>query len=197
MRLAIVILLLSSSVVSALEPVTLQLKWLHAFQYAGYYAALEKGYYREAGFEVTIREATPGGDQHKAVVEGEADFGVSDSGLLLHWHAGEPVVALGVVFQHSAIALVALKEGNSQSIHSLAGKRLMLTPNDVELNAYLRREGLPPESYEAIANSFDIRDLIDGGTDAFSAYVTDQTHTLERAGIPDVTYSPRAAGIDF
>ena len=197
MRLAIVILLLSASVASALEKVTLQLKWLHAFQFAGYYAALEQGYYREAGFEVTIREATPGVDPHKAVVEGDAEFGVSDSGLLLHWHAGEPVVALGVVFQHSAIALVALKEGNSQSIHSLAGKRLMLTPNDVELNAYLRREGLPPESYEAIANSFDIRDLIEGRTDAFSAYVTDQTHTLERAGIPYVTYSPRAAGIDF
>ncbi len=148
MRLPLAILLCSASIASALEPVTLQLKWLHAFQFAGYYAALEKEYYREAGFEVTIREATPGGDPHKAVIAGEAEFGVSDSGLLLHWHAGEPVVALGVVFQHSAIALVALKEGNSQSVHSLAGKRLMLTPNDVELNAYLRREGLPPGTYQ-------------------------------------------------
>ena len=40
----------------ALETVTLQLKWSHAFQFAGYYAAVEKGYYREAGLDVRLRE---------------------------------------------------------------------------------------------------------------------------------------------
>ena len=44
----------------AIEPVTLQLKWRNAFQFAGYYTALWKGYYRDAGFDVTIREAEPG-----------------------------------------------------------------------------------------------------------------------------------------
>ena len=34
---------------TVLHPVRLQLKWLHQFQFAGYYAALEQGYYREAG----------------------------------------------------------------------------------------------------------------------------------------------------
>ena len=43
----------------ALDRVTLQLKWLHQFQFAGYYAALEKGFYREAGFDVQIREGGP------------------------------------------------------------------------------------------------------------------------------------------
>src|SRR5262245_66376698 len=40
-------------------PVRLQLKWRHQFQFAGFYAALEKGYYREAGFAVTIIPETP------------------------------------------------------------------------------------------------------------------------------------------
>ncbi len=39
----------------SLEPVTLQLKWKHQFQFAGYYMALEKGYYKEAGLDVTIQ----------------------------------------------------------------------------------------------------------------------------------------------
>src|SRR5262245_50887028 len=44
--------------VQALEKVSLQLKWLHQFQFAGYYVALEKGFYRDAGLDVEIR---PGG----------------------------------------------------------------------------------------------------------------------------------------
>lgn len=53
----------------ALDAVTLQLKWSHAFQFAGYYAAKEKGYYREAGLDVAIQEASPGDDpDRKSVV---------------------------------------------------------------------------------------------------------------------------------
>lgn len=72
----------------AATPVTLQLKWTHNFQFAGYYAALEKGYYREAGLEVRLKEAQPGLDVPAQVVSGQADFGVGTSSLLLHRHAG-------------------------------------------------------------------------------------------------------------
>ena len=67
----------------AATPVTLQLKWTHNFQFAGYYAALEKGYYRDAGLEVRIEEARPGLDVVGQVVSGRADFGVGNSALLL------------------------------------------------------------------------------------------------------------------
>ena len=55
-----------------LEKVVLQLKWQHQFQFAGYYAAQEQGYYREAGLEVEIREAAPGSDPVRQVLQGEA-----------------------------------------------------------------------------------------------------------------------------
>ncbi|HLP24689.1 MAG TPA: ABC transporter substrate-binding protein, partial [Acidobacteriota bacterium] len=57
-----------------LERVTLQLKWRHQFQFAGYYAAIERGFYREAGLEVELREAVPGRDPVESVLRGEADF---------------------------------------------------------------------------------------------------------------------------
>lgn len=44
---------------AALEQVSLQLKWKHQFQFAGYYQALEQGFYRDAGLDVAIREAVP------------------------------------------------------------------------------------------------------------------------------------------
>ncbi|MBV5278497.1 MAG: ABC transporter substrate-binding protein, partial [Campylobacteraceae bacterium] len=56
-----------------LEDITLQLRWLHQFQFAGYYMAKEKGYYRDAGLNVTIVEAN---NKHphpvEEVVEGRA-----------------------------------------------------------------------------------------------------------------------------
>mgnify|MGYP002636255363 CR=1 FL=1 len=42
------------------QKVTLQLKWKHQFQFAGYYAALEQGYYREVGLEVELIERKGG-----------------------------------------------------------------------------------------------------------------------------------------
>jgi len=91
----------------SLEPVTLQLKWTHAFQFAGYYAAQEKGYYREAGLEVRFEEAVPGADPVQSVLQGKAQYGVGASNLLRLRCAGQPVVTLAVIFQHSPIVLLA------------------------------------------------------------------------------------------
>ena len=63
--------------------ITLQLKWHHQFQFAGYYAAQDQGYYREAGLEVDAVEAEPGIDVVKEVVSGRAQYGVGNSALLL------------------------------------------------------------------------------------------------------------------
>ena len=52
----IILLILFAVSLFANEKVTLQLKWLHQFQFAGYYAALEKGYYDEVGLDVQIKE---------------------------------------------------------------------------------------------------------------------------------------------
>src|SRR4029077_5571640 len=81
--LVVVLTLFTSPASQALDLVTLQLKWLHQFQFAGYYAALEKGFYRDAGLEVEIREGGPNVDAIDDVVNGEADFGVGHSGAAL------------------------------------------------------------------------------------------------------------------
>ena len=67
---------------SALEKFTLQLKWMHQFQFAGYYAAELQGYYRDAGLNVTIKQATTGIDPVQEVINGKADYGVGSSSLL-------------------------------------------------------------------------------------------------------------------
>lgn len=181
----------------ALEPVTLQLKWTHAFQFAGYYAAEEKGYYREAGLEVHIEEARPDSDPVKAVVDGRAQFGVGMSNLLLVRQAGQPVVVLAVIFQHSPLVIAARQEKPEQTVHDLVGKRVMIEHHSDELFAYLKQEGIPVDRLQQVPHSFDPDDLIKGRVDAMSAYSTNESYLLDQAHLRYQTYSPRAAGIDF
>ena len=181
----------------ALEAVTLQLKWTHAFQFAGYYAAIEKGFYEQAGLSVNLLEAAPGTEPVKIVVDGKADFGVGASSLLLERQAGVPVVALAVIFQHSPLVLVARQNRPLQSVHDLKGKRVMFEAQSSELKAYLRQEGINDAALQALPHSFNTRDLIEGRVDGMTAYSTNELFDLDNAGFAYQTYSPRAVGIDF
>ncbi|MFZ2525038.1 MAG: ABC transporter substrate-binding protein, partial [Candidatus Ferrigenium altingense] len=181
----------------ALDSVTLQLKWTHAFQFAGYYAANEQGYYRDAGLDVSIVEALPGVDPVKNVLEGKAEFGVGTSALLLQRKAGQPVVALDVIFQHSPYVLIARQHSATQTVHDLIGKRVMLEPQADELLAYLKKEGIPLSRITQVEHSYDPQDLIDGKIDAIAGYSTNQPYYLDRTRLPYQIYTPRSAGIDF
>ena len=181
----------------ALDTVSLQLKWTHAFQFAGYYAALEKGYYREAGLDVILREGGPGSDALESVLSGKAQYGVGTSSLLLARQAGQPVVVLAVVFQHSPLVLVARRDHANPSIHDISGKRVMIEPHSDELIAYLKQEGITPTQLQPLPHSAKPQDLISGRVDAMSAYVTHETYYFDRAGLSYQTYTPRLGGIDF
>jgi diguanylate cyclase (GGDEF)-like protein/PAS domain S-box-containing protein len=178
----------------ALERVVLQLNWKHQFQFAGYYAAIDKGYFRDAGFEVSLRELDAGHDPVQTVLGGEADFGVAASELALHRAKGEPVVALATIVQNSPLVLLVNRR-KVTSIDALNGGRIMLTPHETELFAYLRREGIA--NYTAVAHSFDPKDLISGRVDALSAYLTDEPYVLREAGFPYLALNPSAVGIHF
>jgi diguanylate cyclase (GGDEF)-like protein/PAS domain S-box-containing protein len=187
----------------AIEKVTLQLKHTHQFQFAGYYAALEKGYYREAGLDVNIVEGHDGGEPERSVIAGRAEYGVGSSSILLARQAGKPIVVLGVIFQHSPYVLLVRQKSASPDLHDIKGKRVMigsltdeLTQAD-ELLAYLTKEGIPVTSFVRVEHTFNPEDLISGRVDAMSAFVTNEPDYLDRAGFQYDVYSPRAAGIDF
>ncbi|MCX7207098.1 MAG: ABC transporter substrate-binding protein [Proteobacteria bacterium] len=179
------------------DAVTLQLKWEHAFQFAGYYAAKEKGYYEQAGLNVEIKAAMPGVDPMLEVLSGRADFGTGTSSLLLARKVGKPVVVLGVIFQHSPYALIALEKKPLQSIHDLTDKRIMIEPLAEELLAYLKREGIALDSLKLLAHNFKTDALMGGGVDAISAYLTNEPFILDQAGVKYQIYTPRSVGIDF
>ncbi len=179
------------------ERVRLQLKWQHQFQFAGYYAAIAQGYYREAGLEVELVQAVPGHDPVRAVLKGEAEFGVGTSELLLLRGAGQPVVVLAAIFQHSPLVLLARRGAGVSDLHDLHDKPLMIEPQSAELFAYFKYEGVDPRKLAVVHHTFSTDDLVNGRVAAMSAYSTDEPFTLKEAGADFLTFTPRAGGIDF
>ncbi|HSQ42862.1 MAG TPA: diguanylate cyclase [Fibrobacteraceae bacterium] len=175
----------------------LQLNWQHQFRFAGYYAALEKGYYHQAGFEVRIQEASPGENPAEDLVQGRAEFGVSDSRLLLDRDAGLPVVVLAVIFQHSPDIILARQDANIQNIHDLEGKSVMFEDAMGDVAAYLLRERVEMTSLQRQTYSDGVKEILSGKVVAISARLTDEPYALRQAKIPYSVFSPASAGIDF
>jgi len=180
-----------------LERVNLQLKWHHQFQFAGYYAAQQQGYYRDAGLDVTLIEGEPGTDAVQSVISGTAQYGVGSSYLMVSRQKGMPVVVLGVVYQHSPEILMARARSRVATVQDLVGKRVMLEDKTDELTAYLKEEGVAEKSLHLLAHSFNPDDLVQGKVDCISAYSTDEPFFMAQAHQDWIELSPRMGGIDF
>ncbi|MEZ6972784.1 MULTISPECIES: diguanylate cyclase domain-containing protein [Aeromonas] len=181
---------------AVIDKVTVQLPWQHQFQFAGYYAAQAKGFYRAAGLDVTLRPAMTGTDVVNEVMSGNAQFGISGSDLLLARASGQPIVVLASMLQHSPLVLLTLERPDIRQPADLAGKRLMLEPGSQELQIYLNRH-TPPESWIKQPYRQGLKALLAGKTDAISAYSTTEPFYLAKMGIPYRVFSPRSIDFDF
>ncbi|TFW23291.1 ABC transporter substrate-binding protein, partial [Duganella callida] len=188
--------MLSTAAAVAAEKVTVQLKWQHQFQFAGFYAAQDQGYYRDAGLEVTLAEAQPGGDPLQNVLQGRAQYGVGNSSLLLARGIGQPVVVLASIFQHSAANLLRRLDASGKP-RPWTGSRVMLAPNNEELIVFLQRLGARTDSLYQIRHSFNYDDLSEGRVDAMSVYLTEAPYVLDRLNVRYELLSPRQYGLDF
>jgi ABC-type nitrate/sulfonate/bicarbonate transport system substrate-binding protein len=106
----------------SLTQVSLQLPWKHQFEFAGFYAAIQQGFYRARGLAVDLREYAPGLDMREAVRSGEATFGLTN-GQVIDWRLrGEPVVLLANYLKKPPLVLLA-----RSGLHRLADLRLCAT----------------------------------------------------------------------
>ena len=148
---------------------------------------------------VNLREHQQARAPAQVLLDGDADYAVTGSDILIHRSQGAPLVALAAIFQHSPYALLVRADAGIETVKDLAGKRIMLGPGveDAALHAMLRRVGLTDNEFQRLASSFDARDLINDKTDAFNAYITDQGFLLKEAGVQPQYLVPRLYGVDF
>lgn len=185
---------------NSLQKVTLALKWKHAFQFAGYYAAINKGFYRAEGLDVTLTVPDNSVFPVESVIKSLAEYGVSSGDLIKARVEGAPIVVLGVIFQHSPIILLSRKDKNLMYLADYVGKNLMVADGAggwEEVLAMFIKEGINPALLRKSPHQWSVDPIISGEVDASVDYITDQPHQMLLKGVEPRAIKPIDYGIDF
>ena len=193
------ILILFSTFLNANEKIVLQLKWFHQFQFAGYYAAKEKGFYDEVGLNVEIKQRDLKYNNIDEVINGNAQYGVADSILILYRLKQQPVVIVSPIFQHSPSVFISLKKSNISSVYELNNKDILFYPNDTDgfsLLAMIKKfdldVNLVRERYKD-----DYMRLINNEVDVMPAYIANEPFLFKEKGYDVNIINPTNYGFDM
>ncbi len=182
-----------------LNEVTLQLKWYHAFQFAGYYAADLKGFYEEAGLEVNIAEGSPNISAVEQVSSGAADFGVSDTEILIHYGNGKGLVALDATFQQSPSVFAVKAQSDINSLKELSEATVVAGSGfpRTEFHALLQAEGIDTTQTTFLSNYSFNNFIANDSIDAMHMYYTIDYPYFEQQGVNLNTFFPKMYNVDF
>jgi two-component system sensor histidine kinase EvgS len=174
-----------SSEDSDIHHLELYLNWQHQFEFAGYYAALHKGYYRDAGLDVSIKPYRMGVSARDAVLESTGRYGVSDNRVILDYLRAKPLVLLANFFKVSPHIIIT--QADIQTPSQLKGARIMAVPHELEsagMLTMLRQFYVTDEDYQRVPYEDAIERFARGEIDAMTAYRSNQPYALEQRGIP-------------
>jgi NitT/TauT family transport system substrate-binding protein len=155
--------------------VTLQLKWVPQAQFAGYYAAVKKGFYAKEGLDVTLKNGGPDIIPEQVVASGQAQFGVDWlPSLLAARDKGTDLVNVAQVFARSGMTQLTWKSSGISTIADMKGKKVAnwLGGNQYELFAALTKNGMNPEKNQGVTivqQPFDMNLFLQGQVDSASA----------------------------
>ncbi|MEY2878734.1 MAG: hypothetical protein RLZZ15_1114 [Verrucomicrobiota bacterium] len=109
--------------------ITFQTDWLPQAEHGGFYQALAKGFYRDAGLAVEILPGGPGVGIKLKVANGDADFGLHRSDdVIVAASRGLPLVMVAAVFQHDPQALLVHEASPVRTLRDLDGRTVIASP---------------------------------------------------------------------
>ncbi|MET0713484.1 MAG: ABC transporter substrate-binding protein [Mycetocola sp.] len=155
-----------------LTPVKLQLQWFAQAQFAGYYAALDQGYYEDEGLDVEILEGGADIVPQDVLAAGDADYAISWVPKVLgSIEQGANITNVAQIFERSATTQISFKDKNITSPADLAGKNVGSWGygNEWELFAGMQKEGVGLEDINLVQQAFDMNGFLAGDIDAAQA----------------------------
>jgi NitT/TauT family transport system substrate-binding protein len=172
-----------------MDKVTLQSKWVVQAQFAGYYAALDQGFYEDENLDVTIRPGGPDIIPEQVVLGGQAEFGINwlDS-LLATRDKGQNIVNIAQVFTRSGMTEITWKDSGLDDITKLRGKKVgvWLGGNEHKLFAALNKNGIDPQQdVEIVKQPFDMKLFLRRDIDAAAAMTYNELAQVLETKNPD------------
>jgi NitT/TauT family transport system substrate-binding protein len=165
-------------------PVRMMLQWTHQAQFAGYYVAREKGFYRARGLDVSLMQGGPGIEPMDHLAQGDVDF-VSAwlFTALIRREKGLPAVNVAQIVNSSNLVMISWRMRDDETPGDLAGRRISIWEGDLRApyTAWLQAEKVEPAAIHPQYYSVNL--FLRKGVDACSAMYYNEFHMLFQAGI--------------
>lgn len=193
-----ILLFVPLSVFAQTKQVTLQLHWKHQFQYAGFYAAVEKGFYKKIGLDVKLREWNPSINKLHSLRQGESDFIISASDKLGDVFKSKDLQIVAGYLQKSPLALAVKPDIYFPS--DLKNKKIMAVENGLDSSLFYsmwKSSSINPHDLNIVPHNFNLDSFIAGEVDAIQVYITDQTYQLASKNIQFNIIDANSYGVDF
>jgi NitT/TauT family transport system substrate-binding protein len=158
-----------------LDKLTVQLKWVTQSQFAGYYAAVTKGYYKAFGLDVTLKVGGPSITPEQVVASGQAQIGIDWlPSLLATRDTGTNLVNIAQMFARAGMTEITWKDSGINSIAAMKGKTVGVwcCGNQFELYAALTKHGMDPAKQQGVKifnQPFTMTDFLARRIDAAAA----------------------------
>ena len=190
--LSIVLFGLVSSMAYSADKLTLQLQWVTQAQFAGYYVALDKGYYNDENLNVTIKPGAPDISPPQVLAGGGAD-------VMLNWmpsalaarEKGVPVVNIAQPFKSSGLMLTCWKDTGIRNPADFRGKTIgvWFFGNEYPFLSWMSQEGIPTNGgangVKVLRQGFNVDPLIQRQADCISTMTYNEYHQVLDAGITE------------
>jgi NitT/TauT family transport system substrate-binding protein len=182
---------------------SLRLKWLTQAQFAGFYVALEKGYYKDEGINLTINPGGPNLLTENLVATGADTFGLSGGtdSVFAARDKGLPVVCIGVAHQVTPFVFVSHKDGPVQSVADFKGRTATtwFTGANHVLSAMLSKVGVSPSDVDIQPQQVSVTPFVDKQVDVVTATRHNELYVInERVGKDNLNlFVPEDSGVSF
>jgi NitT/TauT family transport system substrate-binding protein len=181
----------SATAASAADSVTLQLKWVTQAQFAGYYVAKDKGFYDEAGLDVTINPGGPDIAPPQVIAGGGADVIIDwMPSALASREKGVPLVNIAQPFKSSGMMLTCRKETGIAAPEDLKGRTLgvWFYGNEYPFLSWMAKLGIPTDGsaggVTVLKQGFNVDPLLQKQADCISTMTYNEYWQVIDAGIP-------------
>ncbi|WP_164967662.1 ABC transporter substrate-binding protein [Arcobacter sp. CECT 8985] len=174
-----------------IKKVSIQLNWKYQFEFAGYIAAIEKGFYKDAGFDVTLKEYKSGINIQKDVENGVSTFGIYDTSIIDYYDKHKPIILLANYLKISPLVFITKKDIYSPL--ELRNKKISISSFELKnssLKRLLDKFKIDKKDINIVPFS-SVQSFMDGEIDAISAFITNEPYILEKNRIDYNIINPR------
>ncbi len=181
------------------QTITVQLKYFHQAQFAGFYVANQNGYYADEGLKINFIEGGPTVDLQKAVLEGSAQFGVTAPEQLIAARIeGKPLRAIAVIFRNNPAVFMTLVDSGITRPQDIVGKKVQYNATmGLVLNAMLANFGISSDAYTKVDVGYDLAAFYSGKVQVWNAFLTNEVLTARADGYKVNIINPDDYGIHF